>query len=235
VTFESSASLAVSERFMLVQITAKKHLGPFDPLGGDIYTSHPDLDNITNVYVNGRTIPESDWSYVNGLLTVETSADDLTDPDEYYTVVDFEVYLTGTKQRSTADGVAGLPSAIWQPYIVSYPQWSQTVRNITEGVLTLSGTEIQAISPDRYFQELMGDDFSWYQAPVSVWVCIDDLEINRLVFSGEIAYIDIKNNIVTFSIIDSFQNLNQTAMFGSKEEAVALMEAPTLVQYNPTM
>lgn len=219
-TFASASLEANSERFMLVEMRPKKYVSAGTSIGGNDYTWTLTVDEVYAVEVNGVTVAGASWSYTGGLLTVN-SATNLASSTNFV-VIETRVYLTGTKIRDTTAGVSGLQSTIWLPYILKYPEWSQSARNITEGVFTIASTSLQVISDDRWIQNRLSTVDSWYRTSVYVWLCIDTLENNRLVFNGEVSSLSIKNNIVTFDIADAFQALNKTATFGTQAQAFSI-------------
>ena len=145
-------------------------------------------------------------------------------------ILEHDLYFTGTKHRETVS-ISGLPSAKWEPLIANYSGFSQSMQNIAEGVFSLSGSELELICTDRWAQSLVGTPDpsltigvggqyeSLSSCPVSVWACIDSFENNRKIFDGEVASFSYKYGTVSMSIIDTFQKLNDTASFGTREQS----------------
>jgi hypothetical protein len=149
------------------------------------------------------------------------------DLSEVYNVccLDHDIFVTGTKQRATS-GVSGIPDAIWEPLILNYPGFSQSMRNIAEGVFSLSGSELELICTNRWAQSLVGkpeDITGQYESlsscPISVWACIDSAQYNRKIFDGEIVSFAYRYGKVNLQIIDTFQKLGNTASFGTREQS----------------
>jgi hypothetical protein len=214
-TFSTDAEKPASERFFLVRITARKYLGGGGSLGSNQYLFNitPGL-NISSVVVNG--VIEPVWSYIDDELIV-TSTTDLSNLANVMTV-DHDIYVTGTKIRQTLS-VAGIPDAEWLPLITNYPTFSQSMRDIAEGVFSLSGTDIELICTDRWGQNLLGQYDSLSSAPVQVWVCIDDVAVNRKIFDGEISNVSYQYGKLNLTVIDTFQKLKNTASFGSRAQS----------------
>jgi len=145
-------------------------------------------------------------------------------------ILEHDLYFTGTKHRETV-AIAGLPDAKWEPLIANYPGFSQSMQNIAAGVFSLSGSQLELISTDRWAQSLVGTPDpsltigvggqyeSLSSCPVSVWACIDSFENNRKIFDGEVASFSYKYGTVSMSIIDTFQKLNDTASFGNRDQS----------------
>jgi hypothetical protein len=162
--------------------------------------------------VTVNEVDEATWSHTNGVLTV-TSASNLSSSSNIVTI-DHNIYVTGTKTRYT-ESISGIPDAEWQPLITEYPQFSQSMRNIAEGVFSLSNSELSLISTNRWGQSLLGVNDSFAKAPISVWVCIDTESTNRKIFDGEVASVSYSYGTLNLSVIDTFSRLKDTASFGT--------------------
>ena len=214
-TFASEAAKTASERFFLVRLTPRKYIGVGVSIGGGDYTF--DLASTINVdVVTVNNVTEPVWTHVGDVLTV-TSATDLEDVANIVTI-DHDIFVTGTNQRVT-DGVGGIPDALWEPLLVSYPGFSQSMANIAEGIFSLSGTNITLISVDRWGQELFGENDSLCKANVTVWACIDSVDTNRMIFQGEVSTARYGYGQLTLDVIDTFSKLQDTASFGSKSDS----------------
>ena len=221
-TFLDEALKPASERFFLVRITARKYAGTGSHAGGGVYyfDDLPAGLKINQVLVNG--VVEPVWSYESTgnpeIWTIAvTSSTDLTLASNVMTI-DHDIFLTGTKVRETAS-VAGLPNATWDPLIENYPTFSQSMRNITEGVFSLSNTDLTVICTDRWAQRFLGTNDSFSAAPVSVWVCIDEVTNNRKIFDGEVSNVNYSYGRLNLSVIDTFQKLKNSASFGNKSQS----------------
>lgn len=229
-TFATEAQKSASERFMLVRLTPRKFIGTGTSIGGNQYTfTVSSTINVSNVTVNNVTEPV--FTHVGNVLTV-TSTTNLASSSNIVTI-DHEIYLTGTVNRITS-GVSGLPNAEWQPLITSYPQFSQSMRNIADGVFSLSNSDIELISVDRWGQSLLGENDSLSKAPISVWVCIDTLETNRKIFDGEVSQVSYSYGKISLSIIDTFSKLKDSSSFGTYANSHAYVGNPNFTCYpNP--
>lgn len=222
-TFLSEAQKPHSERFMLVKIRPRRLLPAAVFVSGSTYEyTDLDLDRIDVVVIAGVEHDTADWDYTDGTLTITSAPGDLTDENAFPVTVDHDLFLSGTKVRETS-GVSGIPDAVWLPLITKYPGFEQSMRNIIEGMFTLSGTNVEIITTDRWVQQFLGVNDSFSKAPVDIWCCINDVTINRKIFSGEVSKVGIKDGRASFSLLDSFQRLLDTASFGSKDEAYVVI------------
>lgn len=213
-TFSSEANKTDNERFFLAQVTARKDLGLGVSIGGNDYTFDITGLNVSEVYVNGTA---ETFSILGNVLTV-TSLEDL-ESSANYTIVDHELYLTGTSARVTSS-VAGLPDAVWEPRVLTYPSFAQSVTNVLSGVFTLSSSQLKIISTDGLHQKLLSASDSLSKAPVKIWACVNGVENNRVIFVGEVASASVSNAVLTLELIDTFNKLGDTAYFGDKSQSL---------------
>lgn len=213
-TFASDIQKPSSERFFLVQITPRRDITPGTFVSGSDYSFTLLPGTIVSaVYVNGSS---ATFSQSGETLTV-TSASNLASSSNK-TVIDHELYLTGTLDRETSS-VAGLPDAIWKARLEKYPTVSQSMRNIAEGVFTLSSSTISVIATDGFYQSISGPKDSLSNAPVKVWACVDTVESNKVVFNGEVTSLAYSNGLMTLTVSDVFNKLLKTSTFGSFADA----------------
>jgi hypothetical protein len=215
VSFATEIAKNDSERFFLVQITARKEGGAATSTGINTWTcAVSSFYKVTAVYVNGSSV----GSFTQGATTVAfTSAVDLTNPANFVHL-DVDMFLTGGKARQTVS-VAGLPDASWDPRIQSYPSFSQSMRDIAEGVFSLSSSEIRILSTDGYHQKYLDTDVSMSKAVVRVWMCVNDLANNRLVFQGEVGSTSYRQGVWSLSVVDAFNRLKDSASFGTAAQS----------------
>jgi len=212
-----------SERFALVRIQPRKYLDTLTLVTGTTFTA-PLSSSILIASVDIKVAGSSDYTsftytHANDVLTIIAGID-ISDPD-YYVVVTHNIYATGTTTRYTSGVVGGdtPPDAEWKPMLSSYPVCSQTMKDITEGVFTISNTTIDLISDDRFIENFLGTNDTFNDASVDVWVCVNDYENNKLVFSGRVNALNSNGNAVSLQVLDSFNKLNSTALFGSYGDA----------------
>lgn len=208
-----------SERYMLVQVSPRKFLGVGTLISPNTYTFVTGLPRVDAVQVNGTNLSPGAFSQTNGVLTV-VSTDNLASSSNYVTA-DSNVYMTSVKQRDTTDGAGGLPFEVWEPLLLSNPKWSQSMRNIMDGIFTISNTQLELIPEDRWVQNSLGSVYSWSKAVVKVWVCVGHHSNNRLVFNGYVTDLNLTQDRITVGVASSFEQLKASALFGSKAQAYA--------------
>ena len=218
-TFATDALKSASERFFLVKLTGRVGLEPTltaTPNVFKAYTSDDDFNFlIEDVYVNGIVLDRSKWSLNSDEYGRYLLIESLTNLADLNNVTYYEhgIYMTGGVTRYTTLSESGIATATWQPKIKNYPQFSQSMRDIAEGVFSLSNTSIDIISTDKFFQ-LSASTYA--NAPVTVWACIDSSTVNRRIFDGVVASISYQYGVCTFNVIDTFNTLKDSAEFGSR-------------------
>ena len=213
-SFSADIEKPSNEKFFLAEILARVDIGNGTSIGGNNYTFEVGSINVAEVYVNGQ--PATSFSLVDGLLTVN-STEDLTNSSNFI-IIDRAIYVTGTKAR-VSSGVAGIPDAEWEPRITTYPTFSQSMRDITEGVFSLSSSELNILSTDSLYRDITRPAASLSKAPVRIWMCLNSLENNRLVFTGEVTNCRFKNSVITLGLSDSFKKLSEVATFGPRRHS----------------
>lgn len=209
-TFATEAAKTDSERFCLVKISPRKLLTDGTSLGGDDY----EFDIGEGLLISSIRVFPADtavtYTYVGGILTATSTEDLLTETVILY----HDLFITGTTTRYT-DGISGVDDAEWLPLLQRYPSASQTMRNIADGVFTLSDTSISMISSDRMMQAYLGENDSFSLAPLKIWVCINESSINKVIYNGSVSSASLSAGVITFQILDTFQKLNDIGTFGT--------------------
>lgn len=213
-TFATEAAKSASERFCLVKISPRKLLTGGISLGGNNYQY-----NIGEGYYIStiRVFPidtNVTFTYVAGVLIATSVTDLLTNT----VIMNHDLFVTGTTSKYTS-GISGVDDAEWLPYLAGYPNFTQSMADIAEGVFSLSGTEISLISVDRWGQELFGANDSLSKAPITVWACINSVATNRRIFDGEVASARYAYGKLNIEVIDTFFKLQNTASFGTKSQS----------------
>lgn len=223
-TFAAKSLEPASERFFLVRLTARRYLalGTLTAPNSYAFTVPTGLV-IDNIYINGTLISSSNYVYSNNQLQISSLLNLASSSN--VVILDHNIFLTGTKERETS-GIVGLPDAKWEPLIQNYPSFSQSMRNIADGVFSLSNTDLDLICTDRWGQSLIGKPEtgtgqyeSLSSAPVTVWSCIDSASFNRRIFDGEVASVSYRYGQLSLNVLDTFQRLKDSASFGTRAQS----------------
>lgn len=208
-----------SERFALVRIQPKRYLDSFTQVSGFVYSCELSNNIIlysVNVKIIGSSTEYTDFTYThtNNVLTI-TPVDDIFADSDYVVVITHNIYTTGTKTRYTNGVTSGdePPDAEWIPILQNYPDYSQSMKDITEGVFSLSLSTITLISDNRFFQKYLGVNDTFNNCAIDIWMCINNVENNKLVFSGLCTSASFSGTILSIECIDRFSKLKDTALF----------------------
>lgn len=206
-----------TERFILISLKPRKYLGVGTFVSGSTYTFTFPFSSYGVVTINGVAVSSGNLSLSNGVLSV-TSATNLASASNYV-IAEIPIYLTGTKARDSYGNAAGIPEAIWDPFIKAYPSWAQSIKNLGDTVFSIDGTSLEVISDGRWVQELLGNDYSWSRADVDAWVCVNDIDTSKKIFTGEVISLNISSNSVSINIADIFNKLTKKSEFGTSSQA----------------
>lgn len=220
-TFATEKEKQASERFMLVRLEPARDLTPlFSSLGGGLYSASMPYKptsvkrNGTALVSDNATPTVNDHYYWNGSSVVAKFAADPAIAD--IVTANYRVYLTGSTIRtaySTPDD--NLTEVVsWEPRLLEYPAFSQSVENILAGVFSISGLDINIVNADQGMNQYFTDNDSFYQKPCDIWLGIG-AEVLR-VYTGAIASCSVSDN-VTLSVLDKLNVTNNTAFMGDTE------------------
>jgi len=126
----------------------------------------------------------------------------------------FNLYLTGEKTRYLQeDPVTPSGDVVeWEPRIVKYPKISETVKNVTSGVFTISAFSFSIIDTDRFVKGLLDAKTTLNNSPVEAWSSINNQY--KKIYVGKIRTARISLNEVSINVYDDFSRLQDTATFG---------------------
>jgi hypothetical protein len=141
-------------------------------------------------------------------------------------IVYYHIFLTGEKGRRIPQDPEDSTSTLrqWHPRILNYPNFSQSVRDILNGTLSISQVNIELENADYYFNEFLKPDWSLYQKSIEVWLCINSYSNRMKVFKGQIADAKIQQNVLRINLFDPLNKLKQKALMDTSAEAYFLKE-----------
>lgn len=233
-----------SERFMLIRLEPIRDISPLlVSLGGGVYSCSFPYE-VTNIYKNGddtllswvTTTPTSNdevfWDETAKTITIKLSSapSSLTLP---MITVSYYIYLTGGVNREayatpTDSNTAFVP---WIGRVTQYPSTSQSISNIFSGVFSIDGTSLTVANSDGYFNQYLTANDSFYKRRIDAWLCVNSISNIESAYRGSVVYLNGDSDFVTFSIVDSFNNLTNPAYMGDTvQEALYLGETSSFPQ-----
>jgi len=212
-----------SERFMLIKVTPDRYINDdlSDDGGGEYSITFP-FPYIETVKRNGTALTlvtsftgNDQYKWDGSTLTVKLAAA----PSSTNIVIAFyNIYLTGTQARYFPKDPESAESASnevveWLPRVDKYPSISQTIRNISEGILSYSASSLSIINEGYYFDQYLTDNDSFSNKDIRVWQCINTVDNIQLVFAGKIKNISYDSQRISFTAFDPFSKFSENAYF----------------------
>jgi len=110
----------------------------------------------------------------------------------------------------------GVKSAIgasyWQPRLEAAPVINASVRDMMQGVASISSSTINISNTDLWLNSFVGEDFSYLNKAVDVTLCINEQVFCR--FSGRTKGIKPSADSYSFNIYDNLYSLNEPCLMG---------------------
>lgn len=218
----------------------------FDPnptsVGGGIYTYEVERP-VFRVARNGvdlvqvTSTPTVDDTFFYDETTKVLTLKLASAPNDTTNVVTIYTYLFYTNERTRAlpespDAAqsSSNPLRDWEPKVSSVPIFRQSIRNNLSGILTTSASSLSIINTDNALNPLLGENQSFANKLVDIWLALDDVSSIDKVYTGVITGATVDDLIFTLSLTDSTSKLDAAAWMGDLEE-----EAYHLVDDNPTL
>jgi hypothetical protein len=105
----------------------------------------------------------------------------------------------------------------WEPWIVTTPRIRMQFSDQTYGVLSTQASAITMINPDRFFQQLLTENDSFFRKRCEIWAGINDSVVK--VFSGPIQGLSMpKRGNVTVALRDASGPLQKAAFMGDSAD-----------------
>ena len=105
----------------------------------------------------------------------------------------------------------------WEPNVSSEPNFQTSIENSIDGVVSIASSSVTVASDEFSIHAHLGDDYSFYNKDISVWLCLDDLENIAKVFEGKVTDVSVLDEKITFNFKDVFSQLKQTATMGDSD------------------
>lgn len=230
-TIASEKVRLATERFLLVRMNPARYILPV--LNAGVYEitlpfiiNRVERNGVPIAKVSATPLNPDEWfqDESTGLLQVNLASP--PDDTSNVLVVFHYLFYTGTIFRAISEDPAdpATPIRDWQPRIQNYPSILQSIDGIYNGVFTINDTQIVLINEDRNFQNNLGDDDSFFNKQVDVWLCINDVSNIQKIFTGSVNKISIAQNTVSITCADTFNRLKSKATMGDAAEEIYFSE-----------
>lgn len=216
-----------SERFLLVRLNPARFILPILNAGVYEITLPFLINNISRNGVNltkvtGTPASNDEWSQDETTFLVKVKLASAPNSTTNVLIANYYLYYTGTKFRAVGENPE-LPTINireWLPRIEAYPETLQSIANLIYGVFTISDFQIGLINSDRNFQNYMTDNDSFFNKSIDVWLCINNETNIQKIFSGVISEINLTQNLVNITAVDSFNKLKNIASMGDSRDEI---------------
>lgn len=221
-TFAAIQQLQASDKFLLVRANPSRWIN--DDLTvdtGTVYTAtftYP----ISEVKENGTALslvtgsPASgEYSYDedNNLLTVHLSA---APSASNAIVLRYFTFFTTSRVRVVTEDpeVSSDPLREWEPRILKSPSVEQDASNVLDGYLDISSSSMELINNEQELQQYFGDNDSWFNAPITMWHCLNSVDNIQKIFEGKIIAASLSRKSLVLSMQDKLRPLKDPALMG---------------------
>lgn len=236
----AATNLRASDRFMLVRLTPARYVsGDLAADGGGVYSmawTYP----IAKVERNGTVLTETttnppgtnDYWYhdeSSGTFKVKlASAPSSTN----VVVIYYYLFYTNQKAREAYETPTDSATTLrdWEPRLTALPTITQSIRNVTSGVFSVSASGLELINSDYAFQNYLTANDSFRGKDVDIWLCVNDTSEIQKVFKGAVDSLSLSEGFVSISFLDLFSTLDQPCYMGdtAAEAFFTRTEYPTL-------
>ena len=237
-TFEIEKNKQSSLKAYLVRIRPSRHINSYlTSIGGGKYSATIQLV-ISSIEENGvaltrvSTTPnvgEYLFDEANSALTIyPTNINNILIAHHY-------IFLTTTRFRVITEDPEDSNTTLrdWEPRLREGPRITQSIKNVIDGQLSISASNISIINGDQYFNQFLTDDDSFAQKEIKIWQYINNISNVKMVFQGTTGRnVSTNNDSVVISVTDILGELNKVALCGDSSDEV-YYSSVTLANLNP--
>lgn len=226
------------EPYYLIRLLPAKNVtaGIVD-IGSSVYSGvFTQFNSVIKVTLNGVELSRvsgtpavNQWSFDSGtqtLLVNKTTATGGT------VVAFFSLFVTNDIVRfAKEDPGTGFGETVsYLPRVQNDANFSITQANITDGIIQISSIRLSLYNNDVFYQQYLGDTYSWFNKEVKFWHCLDDNENITEYYYGLIDSVSEQNGEILLSIRNGLTNLEKTV-----PTADGINPSYTSAVYHPTM
>jgi hypothetical protein len=234
-TFATVKENQASAKFHLIRLEPARYVNDSLVLNAGLYEmTFPYV--ISKIKANGTVLNKVSGTPLSGEFSYNETTKLLkvnsTPSSNNAIVVYYYLFYTGDRFRVFNENPDDLNSSPrdYEPKLLRFPTFSQSVENIINGKLSLSSSSIQLIMNNGDFMNYLGDNDSFYQKEIKAWLCLDSTSNIQKVFEGKIIDVKTTRNSITLRVDDNLGVLNQPCFLkdNSSEVYYNLSDIPTL-------
>jgi hypothetical protein len=131
-------------------------------------------------------------------------------------VIYYYLFYTNQKAREAYETPTDSATTLrdWEPRLAYLPTITQSIRNVTSGVFSLSASGLELINSDYAFQSFLTSKDSFSGKDVDIWLCVNDTSEIQKVFKGAVDSIRLSEGTVSVSFLDLFSKLDKPCYMG---------------------
>lgn len=218
---------AASERFLLVRINPARYIlpvfnSPLYEITLSVTLNKIERNGVELTKVTSTPGSNDEWYQDESTGLVQVKLAGAPNDTTNVLIAYYYLFYTGTIFRAISEDPEDTMTTIrdWQPLISNYPTIIQSFDNILQGVFSLSDTTIKLINPNGELQNYLGDNDTFYNKEVEIWLCINTVDNIEKIFFGTIKSIAFTQNTVNLRCTDSFNHLKATASMGDTNDEI---------------
>lgn len=214
-TFSALKQVQASKKFLMVRLKPARYVNDdLTLVSGLDYTMSFPYD-VADVQENGSTVTytyNESTEVLNVTLTGAPSSSNIV-------IVYYYIYYTGERVRTVGKNPESPTTDLrdWEPRLKSTPQFSQSIENILNGVLSISSSSLTLINNDSEFEQYLTGNDSFYNKQVEIWQCLDDITNIQKVFNGVVTGVNVDRKTVNIGLKDNLASLNVPCLMGDDE------------------
>lgn len=212
-----------SDKFLLVRIEPARCLNTLLTLdSGSIYKC-PFTFSLSKIEVNGVMYTEvsgtpiaNQYSFIDNELKIFLPG---APSGSVVIIAYYFIFYTSSQFRVVGKDPENplVDLKEWEPRITTPPSIVQDIKNVLNGVLSISSSNLTIANNEDYFEQFISDNDSFYNKKILIWHCLDNTDNIKKIFSGKITAIKTSRTAVTFDINDDLASLLTPATMGDDE------------------
>jgi hypothetical protein len=156
------------------------------------------------------------FTLVDELLTVTLTA--VPSEDNPVIIYSFLFVTNSFYKYLDKDDPTGVVSTVgeWLPRVLTEPSFSQNIKNLIEGTLTISTSNLVLANQDNFLNNYLVENGSFFNNPIEMWYGFDDQYTK--IFTARITSVSKSGGNLSFRIKDVFKDLLQSAFLGDSKK-----------------
>jgi len=179
-----------------------------------------DEDIVTTDYTEDTALSVADtWYYTESTNTLYVRTSNATLGSNDKILSDYMLTYTDSQdQPLTIDPVTGGDTYIWEDRLKSIPRVTETIKNATDGVMSVSATSLSLENSDLTLNSLLGLNKTYRGREIKIWMSVDG--VFSALFRGEVTTIDVTATTVVFGAVEQSIAFDKPAYIGAKAGAI---------------